>query len=359
MFYENRRTSREIRIGTVTIGGHSPIAVQSMTNTKTSDVRATLKQIELLSEAGCEIARVAVPDQASAQAIKDIVAASPMPVVADIHFDHRLAIAAIDSGAAKIRINPGNINDPEELAEVIDKAGAAGIPIRIGINSGSLPLHIEGVSVAKRLVKAAMEYVNIFESRGFEDMVLSVKASDVVETVEAYRALSQATHYPLHLGVTEAGGLVASAVRSTAAMSILFAEGIGDTLRVSITGDPVDEVKVAYRILAALDIRRESAEMVSCPTCGRCEIDLGKLAAEVEMLIAQVKKPLKIAVMGCAVNGPGEAKSADIGIAGGRGRGVIFVKGQVVASVPESQLLDEFRRQLELLTGQDPGGGRA
>lgn len=348
-----RRESKTVMVGNVAIGGKAPVAVQSMTNTKTRDYSATLEQIFKLADAGCEIVRVAIPAREDITGLEKIVSRSPIPVVADIHFDHRLALAAIDAGAAKIRINPGNIGSNERVAAIVDKAKEANIPIRIGLNSGSLPIETagQGLTIAGRLVASARDYISFFEEYNFDDIVISVKASEVTETIEAYRDISRISEYPLHLGVTEAGNLLRAAVKSSVAMGILLNEGIGDTLRVSVTGDPIDEVKIAYQILSSLDIRRSGPEVISCPTCGRCEIDLAGIALDVENVLSKIKTPIKVAVMGCAVNGPGEAKSADIGIAGGREKGLIFVRGEIVRRVPEAELLAAFKEELARLLG--------
>ena len=347
---EQRRDSRPVMVGSVPIGGRSPISVQSMTNTDTRDVATTLAQIARLADAGCEIVRVAIPRRDALAAFAAVVAGSPLPVVADVHFDHTIAVDAARAGAAKLRINPGNIGSTERVDAVIEAAGEAGIPIRIGVNAGSLAEQFRDVDwpLAEKLVASAVAFCRHFESRGFEDIVVSAKASSVTSTIAAYRLLSEQVPYPLHVGVTEAGTSLAGTMKSSIGLGILLAEGIGDTLRVSLTADPVDEVLVGWEILAALDLRRIRPELVSCPTCGRCEIDLIPIAEEVERRLRQIRTPLKVAVMGCVVNGPGEAQEADYGIAGGKGIGLIYRKGQIVRRVKEEEmveaLLEEIRK---------------
>jgi (E)-4-hydroxy-3-methylbut-2-enyl-diphosphate synthase len=338
-------------VGDVPIGGGSPISVQSMTNTDTRDVAATLAQIGRLAEAGCEIARVAIPHADALEGFEQVCAASPLPVVADIHFDHRLAIEAARRGAAKLRINPGNIGAIERFEAVLDAASAAGIPVRIGVNAGSLAAEYEPLdwTLADKLVASAVAYCEHAESRGFTDLVVSTKASSVATTLEAYRKLADAVPYPLHLGVTEAGTLLRGAVRTSVGLGVLLEEGIGDTIRVSLTADPVEEVRVAYDILASLDIRRHGPELVSCPTCGRCEIDLIPIADEVARRLREISTPLKVAVMGCVVNGPGESRDADIGVAAGRGVGLIFAKGEVVRKVPEDRIVEALFEEIARL----------
>jgi len=338
-------------IGPVPVGGGAPIAVQSMTNTDTADVAATLSQIGRLADAGCEIVRVAIPHATALDAFGAICAASPLPVVADIHFDHHLAIEAVRLGAAKLRINPGNIGSLDRVDAVLEAAGAAGIPVRIGVNAGSLASEVQDRDwdLADKLVASAVTFCERAESRGFADIVVSAKASSVRATVDAYRKLSDLIPYPLHLGVTEAGTLLGGTVKSSVGLGILLDEGIGDTLRVSLTADPVEEVRVAWDILASLDIRRHGPELVSCPTCGRCEIDLIPIAEEVSRRLAGLRKPIKIAVMGCVVNGPGESRDADIGVAAGRGVGLIFARGEVVRKVPEAQIVDALFEEIARL----------
>ncbi|MBA4370328.1 MAG: 4-hydroxy-3-methylbut-2-en-1-yl diphosphate synthase [Coriobacteriaceae bacterium] len=348
---EARRTSRPVIVGSVPIGGLAPVAVQSMTNTDTRDAAATLAQIARLADAGCEIVRVAIPHADALDAFAGICAASALPVVADIHFDHRLAIEAARGGAAKLRINPGNIGSTEKVDAVIDAAGEAGIPVRIGVNAGSLSERVRDLDLPlpDKLVASAVEFCEHFESRGFSEIVVSAKASSVSSTVAAYRMLAERVPYPLHIGVTEAGTSLSGTVKSSVGLGILLAEGIGDTVRVSLTADPVDEVLVAWEILAALDIRRRGPELISCPTCGRCEVDLIPIAEEVERRLRAVGSPLKVAVMGCVVNGPGEAREADIGVAAGKGVGIIFAKGQPVRKVPEAQIVDALMEEIAAL----------
>jgi (E)-4-hydroxy-3-methylbut-2-enyl-diphosphate synthase len=338
-------------VGSVPLGGGAPIAVQSMTTTDTRDVAATLAQIGRLAEAGCEIVRVAVPHADALDPFGAICAGSPLPVVADIHFDHRLAIGAAERGASKLRINPGNVGPLERVDAVLEAAAAAGIPVRIGVNAGSLAPEYEDRDwdLAEKLVASAVRFCEHAESRGFTDIVVSAKASSVRATVDAYRKLSGLVPYPLHLGVTEAGTLLRGTVKSSVGLGILLDEGIGDTLRVSLTADPVEEVRVAWDILAALDIRRNGPELVSCPTCGRCEVDMIPIAEEVARRLASMRTPIKVAVMGCVVNGPGESRDADIGVASGRGVGLIFAKGEVVRKVPESEIVDALFEEIARL----------
>lgn len=348
---EIRKNTRPISVGSVTIGGDAPIAVQSMTCTDTRDVKATVDQIERLTDAGCEIVRVAVPDEEAVRAFGDIKQRIRIPLIADIHFDHRLALGAIGNGADCIRINPGNI-DRDKIGEIIRKAQEKGISIRIGINSGSLEKDIlarHGAPTAAALVESALMNVRFFEEMGFHAIKLSVKASDVPAMIEANRALSEATDYPLHLGVTEAGGLVNSAIKSSIGMGVLLNEGIGDTIRVSISGDPIAEIGVAYGILRALNIRRVGPDIIACPTCGRCEVDLFRLVEEMERRLSGIKDYFKIALMGCVVNGPGEAAEADIGIAAGRRTGLLFKKGKVVRKIREEEFVDALINEIHAM----------
>ena len=343
-----RRPSTTVTVGDVAIGGDAPCVVQSMTTTDTSDSQATLAQIGALAEAGCEIVRVAIPSSAALDGFARVCERSPMPVVADIHFDHRLAIEASRRGAAKLRINPGNIGSTEKVDAVIDAASEAGIPIRIGVNAGSLasefaekPWPLEG-----RLIASAIAFCEHFESRDFRDIVVSAKASSVRATVSAQRRLAEELPYPLHVGVTEAGYETGGIVKSAVGIGLLLAEGIGDTIRVSLTGDPVREIEVAWEILAALDLRRHGPELVSCPTCGRCQVDLVSMAEEVRTRLSGIDVPVKVAVMGCAVNGPGEAREADVGIAAGGGVAVVFARGEEVRKVPEDEAVDALFDEL-------------
>ena len=340
-----------VRIGGLEIGGGAPVAVQSMTSTDTRDPVATLAQIGRLADAGCEIVRVAIPHADALPGFADICAESPLPVVADIHFDHRLAIEAAGVGASKLRINPGNIGETARVDAVIDAAGEAGIPIRIGVNAGSLADEYRDKDwpLAEKLAASALSFCSHFESRGFDSIVVSAKASSVNATIDAYRRLSSETRHPLHIGVTEAGTLLTGTVKSSVGLGVLLAEGIGDTLRVSLTADPVEEVRVAWGILSALDLRRNSPELVSCPTCGRCGVDLVGIAEEVSERLKGRDSALKIAVMGCVVNGPGEAREADIGVAAGQGVGLIFAKGEPVRKVAESDIVSELFAEIDAL----------
>lgn len=345
-----RKKTKAVKIGDIYIGGDYPIAVQSMTNTTTSDVDATVEQILALEQAGCDIIRVSVPDMPSALALKDIKQRIHIPLVADIHFDYRLAIAAIENGADKLRINPGNIGDAEKVKAVVRTAESYGIPIRIGVNAGSLKKDIlarhQG-RTPEALVESAMEHVHLLEDLGFYDIVISIKSSSVMDTIEAYRLMSQQVDYPLHVGVTEAGTVWSGTIKSCAGIGTLLAEGIGDTLRVSLTGDPVEEVRVGISLLRALGLRDEGVEIISCPTCARCNIDLIDIANEVERRTRHIKKPIKVAIMGCAVNGPGEASEADVGIAGGRREGLLFKNGSIIKKVPQHELIDELMKAIQ------------
>ena len=349
----SRRPTRQIKVGNVAIGGDAPISVQSMTNTETGDVEATVAQIRRLEQAGCEIVRVAIPDNAAARAIRSIREAISIALIADIHFDWRLAIAAMEQGAQGIRINPGNIGGSEKLGKVVSAAKQHGVPIRVGVNSGSIEkdlLDTYGYPTPERpeaLIESALRNVSLLEKQGFYDLKISIKSADVLTTINSYRSLSQQTDYPLHIGVTEAGGLIGGTVKSSVALGILLYEGIGDTFRISLTRDPVEEVRVAYELLRSLKIRERGPELISCPTCGRTKIDLFGLAEEVESFIQTMQSPLKVAVMGCVVNGPGEAREADIGVAGGHGVGIIFKKGEIIKKVSEEQLLPVFMKELK------------
>jgi len=348
-----RRKARQITIGTVAIGGDAPITVQSMTNTDTRNVEATVAQINRLAAAGCELIRVAVVDMAAATAIRAIRERIALPLIADIHFDARLAVSAMENGAQAIRINPGNIGGRDRLTRVVAAARHHGVPIRVGVNSGSLEKDLlkkygpPTPEAPDALVESGLRNVALLEKLGFHDMKISLKSSAALTTVSAYRKIAGLCDYPLHLGVTEAGGLIAGTVKSSLALGILLNEGIGDTFRISLTRDPVEEVKVGFELLRALNIRQHGPELISCPTCGRCEINLFRLAEQVEQHIQTVEKPLKIAVMGCVVNGPGEAKEADIGVAGGKGVGIIFKKGKLFKKVAEKDLLPVFLGELE------------
>jgi (E)-4-hydroxy-3-methylbut-2-enyl-diphosphate synthase len=355
-----RRQSKPLQIGGVTVGGDAPIVVQSMANTKTADIPATLRQIHALAELGCEIVRVAVPDRHSAEALPEVVAHSPLPVVADIHFDHQLALAALRAGVHGLRLNPGNIRDPEKVREVVREAKARRTPIRVGVNAGSLPplpLLAEGEeppAVSQRMVDAALWEIGILEEMGFDLIKVSLKAFDVPTMVAAYRALATRVPYPLHLGVTEAGTPRSGAVRSAIGIGILLSEGIGDTIRVSLSADPTQEIPVCWDILNALNLRRRGPTIIACPTCGRVEIDLIPLANAVEEHFQRLGKPITVAVMGCVVNGPGEARQADVGIAGGKGKGVIFRRGEVVRTVAEDDFLAAIIEEGERVLAEMP-----
>lgn len=345
-----RKKTRQISVGGVRIGGDAPIVVQSMTNTFTHDVRATVAQIHRLEEAGCELVRVAVPDMASAEAISSIKKQIRIPLIADIHFDYRLALAAADAGADGLRINPGNIGSAKKIKAVAKKAREEGIPIRVGVNAGSLEKDIlkkYGSATPEGMVESALRQVEELRSADFHDIKISIKTSDVIRTVEAYRILSEKTDLPLHIGITEAGTLISGTVKSALGIGILLLDGIGDTIRVSLTRDPVDEVRVGFEILKALGIRRRGPEIVSCPTCGRCNIDLFKIVEQVESALVNKTIPIQIAVMGCVVNGPGEAREADIGIAGGRGHGILFKKGNVIRKIPQADLVRVVIEEVE------------
>jgi (E)-4-hydroxy-3-methylbut-2-enyl-diphosphate synthase len=323
-----------------------------MTNTDTRNVEETVAQIKRLEKAGCELIRVAVVDMQAAAAIRPIREQVLIPLIADIHFDHRLAVASMENGAQAIRINPGNIGGPRKLSKVVDAAKAHAVPIRVGVNSGSLEKDIlkkHGHPTPAALTESALRNVDLLEKQGFQEIKISIKSSDPLTTVEAYRELASRCDYPLHLGVTEAGGLIAGTVKSSVALGILLYEGIGDTFRISLTRDPVEEIRVGYEILRALNIRHRGPELISCPTCGRCQVNLFNLADEVEHHIQPIETPLKIAVMGCVVNGPGEAKEADIGVAGGKGVGIIFKKGKLYKKVAENELLEVFLKELDAM----------
>lgn len=347
-----RKQKRVVNIGGVKIGGDNPVAIQSMCNTDTRDVRATVNQIAELENAGCEIIRVAVPDMEAAQAVKEIKKQIHIPLVVDIHFDYRLALECMKNGADKVRINPGNIGDRDRVRQVVETAKERAVPIRIGVNGGSLEKNLlekHGGVTARALVESAMGHVRILDELDFHDVVVSIKVSDVPKMLEAYRLFDEMTDIPLHIGVTEAGTLRSGTIKSAVGIGALLAEGIGDTMRVSLTADPVEEVYAAYDIQKVLGLRRTNAEIISCPTCGRTQIDLIPIANEVEKRVRNLKKPLKIAVMGCAVNGPGEAREADIGIAGGRGEGLIFRKGEIIRKVPEDKIVDELMYEIKKL----------
>ena len=344
-----RANTKVITIGNKKIGGGNPILIQSMTNTKTENVAKTVEQIKRLEEAGCDIIRCAVPTMEAAEALKEIKKQISIPLVADIHFDYRLAIAAIENGADKIRINPGNIGGKEKLLAVVEKAKEYNVPIRVGVNSGSLEKHLlekYGGVTAEGIVESALDKVKMIEDAGYNNLVISIKSSDVLMCVKAHELLAPKTNYPLHVGITESGTVTSGNIKSAIGLGLILHQGIGDTIRVSLTGDPVEEIKSAKIILRTLGLRKGGVEVVSCPTCGRTQIDLIQLANKVENLVSGFDLDIKVAVMGCVVNGPGEAKEADIGIAGGAGVGVIIKHGEIIKKVPENQLLECLKEEL-------------
>lgn len=349
----NRHHTRKVMVGNVAIGGDSPITVQSMTNTKTYDVDSTVSQILSLEEAGCEIIRVAVTDMESARAISKIKKQIHIPIVADVQFDYRLAIEAVKNGADKLRINPGNIGDKNRVKKVVETAKALGAPIRIGVNSGSLErdlLEKYKRPTPEAMVESALRHVEILENLNFEDIVISIKSSNVLSSIRAYELMAQKSEYPLHLGITEAGTTFSGTVKSSIGLGTLLHKGIGDTIRVSLTGDTVDEVRVGIEILKSLDLKKQGLNLISCPTCGRTQINLINIAREVEEKLKYIKEPLTVAVMGCAVNGPGEAKEADIGIAGGKNNVVLFKKGKIVKAIPEKDAVSELIQEVIKMT---------
>ena len=344
-----RRKSKELYIGNVKIGNNSPISVQSMSNTDTRDVKATSRQIQELADAGCEIVRLAVLNKEAGEAIKDLVKISPVPLIADIHFDYRLAIQCINNGIAALRLNPGNIGKRENVEKVVTLAKQQQIPIRIGVNAGSLEKELKekDIPLHEKMVESAMKHIQILEDLDFDLIKVSLKSSDVLTTIEAYQLMAQKVDYPLHLGVTEAGTLKAGLVKSSVGLGALLSQGIGDTIRVSLTENPVEEVYAGYEILKSLGLRQKGVNFVSCPTCGRTQIDLINLAKKVEERFKNLDANITIATMGCAVNGPGEASHADFGIAGGIGEGYVFKKGEIIAKVPESELLDKLEEVIK------------
>ena len=353
-----RKKTKQIQVGDVAVGGDALISVQSMTNTDTSDVIATVSQITALTAAGCEIIRVAVPDMAAAEAISTIRDQISIPLIADIHFDSRLAVAALENGAQAIRINPGNLGGLDKLARVVDAARMHNTSIRVGVNSGSIEKELlkkygyPTPEDTRSLIESALTNVAALEKLGFTEIKISIKSSDTLTTIAGYRELSSQTDYPLHIGVTEAGGLIPGTVKSSVALGILLFDGIGDTFRISLTRDPVEEIRVGFELLRSLRIRERGPEMISCPTCGRTRIDLFPMAEEIERVLQTMQSNLKVAVMGCIVNGPGEAKEADIGIAGGHGAGIIFKKGELFKKLPEDQLLAEFLTELRKMDAE-------
>ena len=346
----NRNQTKEVKIGDRIIGGGHPIAIQSMTNTRTEDVAATVEQIHKLTKAGCDIIRCAVPTMEAAEALTEIKKQITIPLVADIHFDYKLAIAAIRHGADKIRINPGNIGSADRVKAVVDAAKERNIPIRVGVNSGSLEKELvekyHGVT-AEGIVESALDKVKLIEDMGYDNLVISIKSSDVMMCVKAHELIAEKTDHPLHVGITEAGTIISGNIKSSIGLGLILNQGIGDTIRVSLTGDPVEEIKSAKLILRTLGLRKGGIEVVSCPTCGRTKINLIELANQVETMVSEFSLDIKVAVMGCVVNGPGEAKEADLGIAGGIGEGLIIKHGEVIRKVPEEMLLSELRQELE------------
>ncbi|MDE6641814.1 MAG: flavodoxin-dependent (E)-4-hydroxy-3-methylbut-2-enyl-diphosphate synthase [Acetatifactor sp.] len=352
----HRDNTRVVQIGDKKIGGGNPVLIQSMTNTRTEDVQVTVAQILELERAGCEIIRCTVPDTAAAEAVREIKKQIHIPLVADIHFDYKMAIAAIENGADKIRINPGNIGSADRVKAVVDAAGERNIPIRVGVNSGSLEKQLVekyGGVTAEGIVESALDKVRMIEAFDYRNLVISIKSSDVLMCVKAHELLADRTDYPLHVGITEAGTVQSGNIKSAIGLGLILNQGIGDTIRVSLTGNPVEEVKSAKLILRTLGLRKGGIEVVSCPTCGRTRIDLIGLAAKVERLVEDYPLDIKVAVMGCAVNGPGEAKEADLGIAGGIGEGLLIKKGEIIRKVPEEQLLDALKYELENWTGDN------
>lgn len=360
----HRKDTRAVRVGDLTIGGSNEVIMQSMCTTKTADVKATVAEILRLEEAGCQIVRVTVNNKEAAEAIKEIKKQIHIPLVADIHFDHRLALAAIENGIDKVRINPGNIGRREKVEAVVKACKERGIPIRIGVNAGSLENHLlekYGYPTPEAMVESALFHINILEELDFQDIIVSLKASDVPMAIAAYSQAAKAFNYPLHLGITEAGTLFTGAVKSAAGIGTLLNMGIGNTLRISLSADPVEEIKVARELLKTFGLITNAATLVSCPTCGRLDIDLFSIANEVEDYIAKIKVPIKVSVLGCAVNGPGEAREADIGIAGARGEGMLFRYGEMIRKVPETELLAELKKEIDIIvdsyekTGVIPG----
>lgn len=355
MVLTHRKNTRAVRVGDLVLGGKDQVFIQSMTTTKTDDVEATVKEIHRLEEAGCQIVRVACPDDRAADAIAQIKAQINIPLVVDIHFNYKLALKAIENGADKIRINPGNIGKKENVVAVVNAAKAKGIPIRIGVNAGSLERHIiekYGFPTADGMVESALHHIKILEELNFHDIIVSLKASDVPLAIEAYAKAAEVMDYPLHLGITESGTLFAGSIKSAAGMGAILSKGIGNTMRISLSADPVEEVKVARELLKTFGLASNAATLISCPTCGRIEIDLISIANEVEAYISTIKAPIKVAVLGCAVNGPGEAREADIGIAGARGEGLLFRHGEIIRKVPENIMVDELKKEVDIIANE-------
>jgi (E)-4-hydroxy-3-methylbut-2-enyl-diphosphate synthase len=348
----HRTKTRPVKVGNIQIGGNDQVVIQSMTTTKTHDVKATVEQIRKLEEAGCQIVRVACPDQRAAEAIPLIKKEVNVPLVADIHFDYKLALKAIEGGIDKIRINPGNIGRREKVEAVVKAAKERGIPIRIGVNAGSLEKRIlekYGYPTAQGMIESALYHIGILEELDFHDIIVSLKASDVRLAIDAYKLAAETFDYPLHLGITESGTLFSGTVKSSAGLGALLAMGIGNTIRISLSADPVEEVKVARELLKAFGLAANAATLISCPTCGRIEIDLISIANEIEEYIANIQAPIKVSVLGCAVNGPGEAKEADIGIAGARGEGLLFRHGKIIRKIPEEKMVEELKKEIDKL----------
>jgi (E)-4-hydroxy-3-methylbut-2-enyl-diphosphate synthase len=354
-----RRATRPVRVGKFVIGGDAPVTVQTMTKTDTRDVSATLRQIEEIERAGGEIVRLAVPDAEAARAIAEIRKHTEATLVADIHFQFRLALAVLDAGIDKLRLNPGNIGDANKVREVVKKAKARGVPIRIGVNAGSLERHLlekYGYPTPEAMVESALEHIRILEDLDFRDIVISLKSSSVNMTVAAYRLLARQVDYPFHLGITEAGTQFSGTIKSSIGLGMLLAEGIGDTIRVSLAADPAEEVRVGYEILKGLEIRARGPMIIACPTCGRLEVDLFKIVGEIEKHVSHIKEPLHLAVMGCAVNGPGEARTSNLGVACGRGNGVIYRDGKAIRRVPEDQIVAELVKEIESYIADQKAG---
>lgn len=351
-----RRNTRTIRLGNVAIGGDNPVVVQSMTTTDTRDVKASIEQIRALEAAGCELARLAVIDKEAARAIKDIKKGVDIPLVADIHFDYKLALESLESGVDGLRLNPGNLGDRKKIKEVVKLSKERSVPIRIGVNGGSLDKKLmekHGGLCKEAMVESAMEHVKLLEDMDFRDIKISLKSSSVLLSLDAYRLMADTVDYPLHIGITEAGTRERGLIKSAMGLGMLLNEGIGDTIRVSLTSDPVDEVWAAYEILRAMGLRHRGAELISCPTCGRTEIDLISTAEEVDRRIRKISKPIKVAVMGCVVNGPGEAREADVGIAGGRGFAFLFKKGEIIKKIAQEEMVTELMNEINTMVGED------